>query len=156
MKVFSLILLLCCAVVLPALGDPALNNLRSELKSLPSIEGAAVGYGGVPGRFYLLYSYCVIYGDEKIFSAFLSDDSPIVAAMGGICMLDKYPTRKEEVMMRMKSDQREVLVFPFGCLGTKMTLAALFDKAQADPNFIVAMKFRKKDERGTRANADDR
>jgi hypothetical protein len=144
MKTAATLVLLLTVITSNAQSVRPLNHVRAQLKSLTSIEGSAVGYAGIPGRFFLLYPYCVTYGDEKTFSDFLKDESPIVAAMGALCILDKYPQRREEIMMRMTFDGRSVEVMPGGCVSTTMTLKALFEKIATDPEFIVPMRFQKK------------
>ena len=106
------------------------------------IDGAKVGYSGaVPGRFYLLYPYCVMFGDEETFSDFLQDESPIVVAMGAMCMLDRYPEKRDEVLARMKSDGRKVAVLAYGDYGSTMTLKELFDKLQTTPDLIAPLQW---------------
>ena len=144
MKTAATLFLLLTVMTANAQSVPSLAHVRAELKSLTSIDGSAVGYAGIPGRFFLLYPYCVTYGDEKTLSDFLKDESPVVAAMGALCILDKYPQRREEIMMRMAFDSRSVEVMPGGCVGTTMTLKALFEKIEANPEFIVPMRFQKK------------
>ena len=144
MKTAATLFLLLAVVAANAQSFPLLMHVRDELKSLRSIDGAAVGYAGIPGRFFLLYPYCLTYGDEETFSAFLKDESPVVAAIGALCLLDRFPQRGEEIMKRMKLDSRSVGVMPGGCLGMTMTLKTLFEKIEVDPDFIVPMKFQKK------------
>src|SRR6267154_2406007 len=141
MKTFVTLFLVFTVITASAQSVPSLINVHAELKSLTSIEGSAVGYAGVPGRFFLLYPYCVTYGDEETLSVFLNDKSPVVAAMGALCIWDKYPQRREEIMMRMKLDSRSVEVLPGGCTGATMTLQALFEKIEADPDYIVPLRF---------------
>src|SRR5690242_18007487 len=109
MKPLCSLVLLCLGFAVDARCAPKLANIRAELKSLSNIGGAGTGFHGVfPGRFYLLYPYCVIYGDEKTFTDFLNDENPIVATMGALCLLDMYPKRREEVLAKMKADTRSV------------------------------------------------
>jgi hypothetical protein len=136
-------LLVLLALVAPALqGFASLEPIRAELKSLKSIDGWAVGYAGMPGRFYLLCPYCVTYGDEETLSSFLKDENPIVAAMGALCIMDRYPRRTKEIMQLMKSDHRSVEVLPGGCGGLITNMQALFEKIEGNPDYIVPMRFR--------------
>lgn len=141
MRLISAIVLILALAARSAAGAPALSHIREEIENLSSVDGAAVGYAGIPGRFYLLYPYCVTYGDEKTLLDFSQDKNAIVAVMGALCLIDKFPQRREEVMGRMKQDDRSVLVFPGGCVGTTMTVKALFEKIQGNPDFIVPMRF---------------
>lgn len=144
MKTAATLLLLLTLTTVTAPGAPSLTPIRAELKGLTMIDGPAVGYAGIPGRFFLLYPYCVTYGDEETLTDFMKDENPIVAAMGALCLLDKYPQRREEIMMRMKFDDRSVEVMPGGCLSTTMTLKAFFAKKEADLDFIVPRRFHRK------------
>ncbi|MEO5960818.1 MAG: hypothetical protein ABIZ49_09385 [Opitutaceae bacterium] len=143
MKILPLLLVFLVAGLARAQSGPALGHIREELKSLRSIEGVAVGFAGIPGRFYLLYPYCVTYGEEVTLLDFLKDENAIVAVMGALCLIDKFPEKREEVMQRMKRDERSVAVFAGGCMGESMAVKALFEKIAADADFVVPMRFRK-------------
>lgn len=143
MKTLPTLLLSLGLLSAVAQGAPTLAPIRAEPGSLDAIEGSAVGYAGIPGRFFLLYPYCVTYGDEETFSAFLKDGSPVVAAMGALCILDRFPQRRDEILLRMSFDQRQVLVMPGGCVGSTMTMQTLFEKIAAEPAFIVPARFRR-------------
>ena len=143
MKTVASLFLFLVFITSSAHSASSLVNVRAELKSLRSIDGSMVGIAGIPGRFFLLYPYCVTYGDEETLSDFLSDDNPIIAAMGALCILDRHPERREEVLKRMKLDDRSVEVWPGGCLFSTMSLKALFEKIETNPDFIVPMRFRR-------------
>ena len=140
----AVILLLLAIMTVKAQCAPALAHIRAELKEMTLIDGSAVGYAGIPGRFYLLYPYCVTYGDEETLADFMKDENPVVAAMGALCIWDKYPQRREEIMLRMKFDSRSITVMPGGCVGMTMTLKAIFEKKETEIDFIVPLRFQRK------------
>jgi len=56
-----------------------------ELRTLDSVEGARVGCGGRPGRFFVLSRDMIRFGSREDFERMLADENPVVRCMGLAC-----------------------------------------------------------------------
>ena len=84
------------------------------MTGLNVIESDAVGIGGGPGEFYLLFAPTYRYGQTEDFWTMSANTNPVVRAMGLLCLKHRYPGMAQLVLRESLDDNETVWVMD-GC-----------------------------------------
>ncbi|WP_069961035.1 hypothetical protein [Lacunisphaera limnophila] len=117
-----------------------LRHCRSAFDEAPEIGGEAVGEGGAPHAFYLLYPYVRQFASDVDLSAMCHDKSPVVRVMAAKCIVNRKNSAVVDHLDDLSNDSEKLLVFPYGCSGFEMTVAEIVAKLKSDPDFPTGPK----------------
>lgn len=117
-----------------------LRQLRSAFDEMPEIGGAAVGSSGMPHPFYLLFPYISNLASNADLTAMCRDKSPVVRVMAAMCVLDRKHLAMTSALGLLERDSAKVLVFPYGCSGSAMSVAEIVSMLKKDPDFLAGPK----------------
>ena len=108
---------------------------------VPMVGGPAVGLGGAPHEFYLLFPYVNRLASEEDLVAMLGDKSPVVRIMAAKCILNRKKTSiavsKVDVLLK---DTTQVCVAPFGCIMFVRTVGDVIGELKKNPEFLGDIK----------------
>src|SRR5258706_1267855 len=112
--------------------DSPLFPLLAELRKLDQITGSAVGYGGAPGRFYLLSRNFLDKAKGPDFEQLAEDREPIVRAMGLLGLAQQSDERATRRIIAHLHDRARLAYFPGGCMGSTVPLGVFARELLAD------------------------
>jgi hypothetical protein len=138
MKTLSVAVLMCCTLASVALGyDRRMRHVVEQLRSLDEIGGSAVGYGGIPHDFYLLYQYAAYASTDDDIRAMLRDEHPVVRIMGAKCALTSTFRKIDSALIDVVlNDHRNLMVGPGGCMFERMTVGQVVAQMKKDSDFL--------------------
>jgi hypothetical protein len=90
----------------------------SKLK-LDKVDGERVGYGGNPGKFYIIAIELIKNANEKCYLELLKDNNPVVRILGAYCLINKDKKKYNNELLKYISDTSSVDYQPFGCIINK-------------------------------------
>ena len=138
MKKLAVIFVLICAVSTVS-AESAVTHLVAQLRTLTAIEGPAVYFAGIPGRFSLLVPYFKSWATDTEIVAMLTDESPIVRVMGYQCALYRKDLKVAPQMLALEKDPAIVDYFPFGCSGRKVQVGVIVTELKNNPSLLTEM-----------------
>ncbi|MBX3738325.1 MAG: hypothetical protein KF715_16640 [Candidatus Didemnitutus sp.] len=114
-----------------------LRQIEDLDRKLPFIGGAAVGYAGEPGTFFLLYPFFEHRASLEDIRAMLADKSPAVRLMGAKLVLhsDRFGDLTKQVDLLLK-DESIVILAEWGCVIERVSVAEVVRRMKADVNFL--------------------
>lgn len=107
-----------------------------QLDHLGAVSGSAVGFAARPGAFYTISLILSEPFEEDQFLEMTQNDSPVVRAMGLICLARHDRTRYEKTIQSFYSDRTEVPYMPMGCIIGRETLGKLARSILEDPDAL--------------------
>jgi hypothetical protein len=136
-KLVSILSLIFAVTTLNA--ESSVAHLLVQLRTLTAIEGPAVYYAGIPGRFSLLVPYFQNWASDEEVTAMLTDKSPVVRIMGYQCALLRKQLDLEQQMRSLEKDSAEIDYFPFGCVGGKATVGVIVCDLKKNPRLLTEL-----------------
>jgi len=110
------------------LAEDALRNCQEV--------GGFKGAGIVPTRFLKLSVIFVNYGTPPLFERFLSDENPVVRAMGLVCLSQTDCRRFAELFSKYTNDTARLDVYTSTCQPIESSVAKLAIALYEAPNYL--------------------
>jgi len=112
------------------------NNEINKLAKLKAVDGKAVYYAGLKGKFYKLYEIFIVNKNEKDFLKMLKNKSPAVRIMGALCLAQKNKPKYEKDIKKLYNDKEKIDFFPHGCCGSSETTGNIIKQIMINPNIL--------------------
>jgi hypothetical protein len=112
------------------------NNEINELAKLKAVDGKAVYYAGLKGKFYKLYEIFIVNKNEKDFLKMLKNKSPAVRIMGVLCLAQKNKAKYENEIKKLYDDEEKIDFFPHGCCGRTETTGKIVRLIMINPRLL--------------------
>ncbi|MBI5423648.1 MAG: hypothetical protein HZA32_06135 [Opitutae bacterium] len=114
-----------------------LRQMEDLDRKLPFVGGAAVGYAGEPGTFFLLYPFFEHRASPEDVQAMLCDKNPAVRLMGAKLVLhsERFGDLTKQVDVLLK-DESIVILAEWGCVIERVPVAEVVKRMKADAHFL--------------------
>lgn len=113
------------------------QELYERLCKLEQVDASAIGFAGVPGKFYTLSLDYIRHGDAKTFLALLEDHRSIVRAMGLVCLTRTDRKIALGQLTKRLGSEYSFTCFPGGCVGYLMTEGQFCWELLHDADYLI-------------------
>ncbi len=137
MKLVRIIILALCATTVALADSESVSHIAALAARLDRVEGSAIGDAASPGRFHLLAQLVLRDCRESDVKVLLAHASPTVRLLGYQCALTLHLEVDEQIEKALLAEKKEVLYFPFGCVGGMVSFAQIAGEIRREPRLLL-------------------